>query len=123
MTLGKNLNNGEGTITLSAVEQKAFEDGHPVIKTTSYRKGIVEIEVKRRIVCPNAETRSFLRKLAAANAEETLTVQDVIKYAESKEGKTEIVLMRYSSKDIANDLQRYMNNVGGEVPISDIMEG
>jgi hypothetical protein len=128
MTIGGNKDGG--TIHLTAEEQRFFNDHHPVIKRTAYRKGIVEITVHSKIVCPNANTRFFLRNvfngafpnilasfnkaMVAANLTPAeLTVQQTVALlGEDKQ-----------FNDTKNDLTRYIESIGGEVPITEIMGG
>ncbi len=116
MTYGKD--NGKAVFTLSNSETTQFELGTPIIKRTAYRKGIVEIEVKRRTVCPSLETLDVLRHMIANPAIKgaaKFTVNQALATVEGyKVADTHFV-------DVRNDLKRFIETIDGSVPISELV--
>lgn len=111
-------------LSFSREESQAFERGFPIVDRKSYRRGIIEITVQKKQVCPNMTTQAFLRnlihehqvKLGQGDAACTLTVDDVV----NGEKLAPEHRLRTDQGMIEADLRRFQNGVGGEVPIVEI---
>jgi len=57
MTLGKNGNTGEGTISFTAEEFKALQAGKPVVKQSGDSQGVFTLTVK--ITRPRSKAKRF----------------------------------------------------------------
>lgn len=106
--------------TLSPEETKQFDLGTPIVKRVAYRSGIVDIEIQKRIICPDAETRATLRKLNEDKPNLTIgQMFDHVMATPASHGKGETIHKQH----VLNDLRRFIENVGGDVPVAAVMGG
>jgi hypothetical protein len=122
MTYG--LTNKQAVLTLSDDETVYFQYGAPVTEKKFSRKGIFEITVQKKLVCPSVRTQAFLRNLIHAHQSSlgqgdaacTLTVDDVLN------GEKISPKHRLRKDQIAfkTDLEVFQEFIGGEVLIVEI---
>ncbi len=101
MTIGTDKD-GNTVITLSQEESRVFPHCVPIYRQTDTRVGIVEVEVRKRISCPNGHTLAFLRDLyrdqQAKNGTCDLTVAQVVPLLRSDQGMIEADLRKFAQR-------------------------
>jgi hypothetical protein len=114
MTIKKNLDEGSGTIKLTPEEYQQFELGTPIIKQTPCRFGLVEVTVKKATTCPNGVTRAFLRDFSRQRGfRHDQTIGEVVTSHS----------WRSDQRDIRADLERFVQLIGGDIPVHEVMNG